>query len=62
MAVKNVTILIKQDGEVVIEANGFVGSECEKIKPICEALGVIKAVAKKPEYFQAQNNKTKIVQ
>lgn len=58
---KQVIVTVSPDeGEVKIEAVGFVGSSCAKATEAIEkALGKVKSSARKPEFFQANQNQQK---
>jgi hypothetical protein len=50
--VEEIIVKIKEDGTVVIDTNGFVGSACkEATKKLEEALGVVESETLKPEYY-----------
>jgi hypothetical protein len=58
MSVKEIVIDINETGDVRIEANGFVGPECEAMtKDLKEAIGVVEKVTQKPEYRQVRVGK-----
>ncbi len=60
---KQITVEIKEDGSVRIEATGFTGSACEKAtSEIEKALGVTGKRTKKPEYFQGNANQARVTQ
>lgn len=49
-----IEVLISPTGEVVIEAVGFKGADCEQATRFLEeALGVLTNKSRKPEYHQA---------
>ncbi len=49
-----IEVLISPTGEVVIEAVGFKGADCEAATRFLEeALGVLTTKTRKPEYHQA---------
>ena len=49
-----IEVLISPTGEVVIEAFGFKGADCEQATRFLEeALGVLTNKSRKPEYHQA---------
>ena len=49
-----IEVLISPTGEIVIEAVGFKGADCEAATRFLEeALGVMNSKVKKPEYHQA---------
>jgi len=55
---RTIEVVIGLAGELKIEALGFTGADCEKAtKYLEQALGVVKAKQKKPEYHQCQHGK-----
>jgi len=49
-----IEVVVSPQGDIVIEAVGFKGADCEAAtKFLEEALGVLKARDRKPEYHQA---------
>ena len=49
-----IEVMVSPTGEVVIEAVGFKGSDCEQATRFLEeALGTLQARSRKPEYHQA---------
>jgi len=53
-----IEIIVSPTGDISIDALGFTGADCEKATHYLEeALGVIKARARKPEYHQRQRSK-----
>jgi len=61
---KTITVEIKEDGQVRIEAAGFTGSACEKATEAIEkALGVPSGNRnKKPEYYQGNAATQRVTQ
>lgn len=54
---KTITVQIDPQGQVKIEATGFVGNACEKATAEIEkALGLPSAKKKKPEYYATQTS------
>jgi hypothetical protein len=52
---RTIEVVIGPAGELKIEAMGFTGADCEKATAYLEqALGLVKAKQKKPEYHQCQ--------
>ena len=50
---KQVVIDVKPDGEVIVDAQGFEGLECEQAtKAIEQALGTVDNRQRKPEYHR----------
>ncbi len=61
MAKKEIEVTITPDGKIEFEGHGFKGGECDKeIKPLLEGLE-IQDVKKKPEFFQKETPKRKIL-
>ena len=55
---KEVEVIINQDGTVLIEGRGFVGPECEQaMNEITQALGVVTKSQAKPEYRQVNRER-----
>jgi len=61
----NIKILIKGNGKIVVDAEGFIGADCieatKKLEEILNKLGVnVKLVKRnlKPEYYQVGVKKT----
>ena len=55
---KTIEIIISPKGEVQIDAVGFKGADCEKATAFLEeALGVVGARQKKPEFHQRNATK-----
>jgi len=59
---RTIEVTVSPRGEILIDAVGFKGADCEKATRFLEeALGVVGAKQKKPEYHQrsttAQNQK-----
>jgi hypothetical protein len=54
---RSIELIVQPDGSLKIDAVGFKGAYCEKATAFLEkALGQVKKMAKKPEYYrQAQN-------
>ena len=49
-----IEVVVSLTGDIVIEAVGFKGADCEAATEFLEeALGVLKAKTRKPEYHQA---------
>jgi hypothetical protein len=58
MLMKEITYIIKTDGEIQIEVNGIKGKQCKKLtEKIIENLGQTISVKEKPEYYE-QNYKS----
>jgi len=52
-----IEIEISHSGEILVNAIGFTGSDCNKAtEPVYEALGVAVDRTDKPEYFDRPNN------
>ena len=58
---KALIITISPEGEVQIEAVGFVGAGCEELtRAVAEVLGVeIASESRKPAYFQGETEKVR---
>lgn len=53
---KQIIIIVKDEGEVEIEAVGFKGNACEKATAALEkAIGVVRSKKHKPEYRFTSN-------
>jgi len=53
MPQQTIKFTIRQDGTVIEEVMGVVGTDCENLtKRIEERLGVVERVERKPEYYQ----------
>ena len=51
-----IEIIVSPTGEIVIDALGFKGADCEKATQYLEqALGVTSSKVKKPEYHQSRH-------
>lgn len=61
---KTITVEVKEDGSVKIEAAGFTGSACEKATEAIEkALGTPSGPrTKKPEYYQGAATQARVSQ
>lgn len=60
MKTKSIEVMIQPNGQVLMEAHGFAGADCEKATSFLEeALGWQTAQHKKPEYYRANVLKTK---
>ena len=54
MTSKHIIVEIDLDGNIVVDAVGFKGAECEKAtKAIEDALGMKTGGTKKPEYYES---------
>ena len=52
---KTIEVTIQPDGSISIDAVGFKGADCEQATKFLEdALGVVAAKQRKPEYHQRQ--------
>lgn len=50
---RTVEVIVTSSGEVIINATGFAGSDCEKATAFLEmALGKLAAKERKPEFYQ----------
>ena len=57
---RTIEVVIQADGNIEIEAIGFLGTHCENITPFLEeALGTVHAKRKKPEYYVRSSEKQK---
>jgi len=57
---KQITVEIKEDGQIVISTTGFQGSACAlATREIERALGVATSDVKKPEWHQQNQNQQK---
>tara|TARA_B100000287_G_C20235475_1_gene623926 strand:+ start:16 stop:222 length:207 start_codon:yes stop_codon:yes gene_type:complete len=55
MGQQTIKFSIKQDGTVIEEVTGVVGTDCQNLtKVIEEKLGTVVKVQHKPEYYQQQ--------
>lgn len=53
---KKIIIDVNPDGSITIEAENFVGADCEKAtRAIRDALGKTTSVTKKSEYFKKED-------
>ncbi len=51
----SITVEVSPAGEIQIEGHGFKGPECEQATRFLEqALGIVRAKARKPEFHQRQ--------
>jgi hypothetical protein len=56
----SITVEVSPTGEIQIEGHGFKGPECEQATRFLEeALGIVRAKQKKPEYNQSTTTKLK---
>ncbi len=60
---KEIILVIGNDGSLTLEGEHYSGPTCDKeLRELAESLGVIESVEKKPEYFQTAQNTAAVKQ